>query len=638
MENSLSQFEMLLSSPVWTSKQLGRWLTKRQSQAIKHQPDNEKLIKKVFNKCVILIFLIKMSSLARKKIFSIVEFQQESKWMIFLDKLTSSLNPNILALILLKMSVQELILKEKDCQEFWTPAFKEISEQLSSPIRTDFQDLPLNLLNNLFQEQEVKSKYLTIRTTKNLESKNCPKTCCQSYISSTVSKWGPETIKLKTIKIKLNPTLKQKQILNEFIDTSRYVYNRTLEYINNGEELNEFDLQTKLVTADTKSLYTHNKIIKNYIKKISYEKSELNRRVKKLEKMEDKSKKIEIAELKSKIARLGKLIKQEKDDLGVVMKDLPLQKNPLIYDFELVTPKDIRDSAVARCCSAIKSGLTNLQNGNIKFFNMKYKKKTEPRQSIELTKKLISIRNGTVKICPSRFETDKFIKMNGKKNCKKYRNLVINHNCDLVREKNEFWLHVASDLAEEEAVPIENFCGVDPGVRTFATTYNKDGSSTEYLQKQEFLNRLNMKIKSLKLLRGRHVKKKAFNNIEKKKSNFTDHVHWNVINDLLNKNDLVFMGDIKSHGIVKDSNIHWLNQMFNDLKFYKFKQRLQFKSSVKKKIVILVNEAYTSQGCSNCGSLYKIKSSKVYKCKNCLQIFDRDTNSAKNILMKGFLI
>ena len=56
-----------------------------------------------------------------------------------------------------------------------------------------------------------------------------------------------------------------------------------------------------------------------------------------------------------------------------------------------------------------------------------------------------------------------------------------------------------------------------------------------------------------------------------------------------------------------------------------------FKANVRKKIVILVNEAYTSEGC---GNLYKIKSSKIYKCKKCFEIFDRDTNSAKNINCK----
>jgi IS605 OrfB family transposase len=244
---------------------------------------------------------------------------------------------------------------------------------------------------------------------------------------------------------------------------------------------------------------------------------------------------------------------------------------------------------------------------------------------------------------------EKFIKMNGKKNYKKHRNLKIKHNCDLVMEKNEFWLHVVVDInLSDESVHISNFCGVDPGVRTFATTYNKDGSSTEYLQKQDVLVRLNLKIKALKMIRHnrplpfnflrKRVKKISFNKLEKRKKDFINHLHWRTINDLLDKNDLIFMGDIKSHGIVKNSKKHKLNQAINDLNFFQFKQRLMFKANVRKKIVILVNEAYTSQGCSSCGSLYKINSDKVYRCKKCLEIFDRDTNSAKNILMKGFLM
>ena len=80
-----------------------------------------------------------------------------------------------------------------------------------------------------------------------------------------------------------------------------------------------------------------------------------------------------------------------------------------------------------------------------------------------------------------------------------------------------------------------------------------------------------------------------------------------------------------------------LNRNINDLKFFKFKERLLFKASEKHKRIVLVNEAYTSQTCCFCGSMYKPGCSKIYECKSCNKRIDRDINASKNILMKGIL-
>ena len=110
------------------------------------------------------------------------------------------------------------------------------------------------------------------------------------------------------------------------------------------------------------------------------------------------------------------------------------------------------------------------------------------------------------------------------------------------------------------------------------------------------------------------------------------------LNKLLNTNDIIFMGDIKSHNIVKNHKNKKLNQNFNDMKFNVFKKRLLYKANVKMKRVFLINESYTTQVCSSCGNLWKgIGSSKEYECQRCDLYCDRDINSAKNICMKGII-
>ena len=74
------------------------------------------------------------------------------------------------------------------------------------------------------------------------------------------------------------------------------------------------------------------------------------------------------------------------------LKDVPYKKNPLVYEFETKTPKDIRDCAVKQVVDAYKTAIINLTNGNIRFFNIANKKKTAPRQTLEITKKLIKMK------------------------------------------------------------------------------------------------------------------------------------------------------------------------------------------------------------------------------------------------------
>ena len=74
------------------------------------------------------------------------------------------------------------------------------------------------------------------------------------------------------------------------------------------------------------------------------------------------------------------------------------------------------------------------------------------------------------------------------------------------------------------------------------------------------------------------------------------------------------------------------------LKFYIFKQRLLYKAEKADKKIFFIPEPYTTQGCSKCGNLYNIGKSKIYECKNCDLVCDRDVNSAKNIGMKGIIM
>ena len=57
-------------------------------------------------------------------------------------------------------------------------------------------------------------------------------------------------------------TNQQRMIIDEWINTSRYVYNKTINLINNGHPIDHFQLRDKLVTENTKK---DNKEYKDFI-------------------------------------------------------------------------------------------------------------------------------------------------------------------------------------------------------------------------------------------------------------------------------------------------------------------------------------------------------------------------------------
>lgn len=617
-KKTLSQLEKLLSSLVSTPKRLENFLTVRKSQATKHLPDKEKLIEKVFKRCM---EMFQNTVVPGNRILSTLGSLQKNKWMTFLDKLNTCVDLNILTTFLFKTLVQESILSEKDYVEFWTPAYKEMSEKLWLPTETGYVDLDLNSSNRLLQNQVEKLQSLTVTHTP-LHNQNLLKTCLQSSISSHVDKWGEEATlqkekNLRTIMLKLKPTETQIKLIEEIFDVTRYLYNKTNALLKKDISLrtNKQDLRDKFVTKETKkgrASYINSlpELEKNYF----LGKETLN----------------ENEKLFYSVQRLN-LFKKQKEDL----KKEKYKTNPEIRDFEKRVSKTIRDNAVRNACSDYISAVSNLKNGNIKFFNISYKKKSSPRKCAELSKNDIKMVNSKIQISPSFLGEHCTFKL-GKRNTKKYGKCLINNHCDLIKRNSGYYIGLLLPVDKKENSNFKKICGIDPGVRTFLTSYGTEGVK-EYKHDEKYLEKLDKLLKTLKKRKTKRLRKKTLTKIDKKKENFINDLHWKTINTLL-KEDVIFFGDIKSHGISKNGKNRTLNRRINNLKFFVFKQRLKYKAELLHKKVVFVNEAFTTQCCSKCGNLWKeIGTSEIYNCVKCKTIYGRDINSAKNILMKGLL-
>ena len=560
----------------------------------------------------------------------------------------SSTNSTILTQFLFKTLVQELI--ARDCRKFWTPAYKELSNKLPLPVKTSVVDSNLTAV-----EKETLKKSSCLITSKTNLTHN------MSYELSTSSvsdEWSEDLSKnypkFKSLKIQVELTPEQKVLFNEYYGVFRYVHNKTLERIKYGGEFwNPKTLRDLLVTTETKknsNTYKYYTIEKNRLKQ-------------KLDDETDEAKKTE----------LNLLLAELNSALTEALKDVKAVRNPYVLDWETNFPKDVRENAVNKVCNSYQTATANLKSGNIRSFDISFMKKSNNYKTFELSSRQLYVKNAD--ICLPCFKGCPILKVtnNSRKELIK-NNIVVNHNCDFIYSKGKYWIVIPISIKferipnKEQKFSKQKYTAIDLGLVKLATTFN-NRVSTEYKHDRELLKRYNDKIRMFKskrtkqerlaqyhnklaqldrncsnyrklkkkLKRSRCIKKRVFNKLEKKKKDYVDHLHWILIREIFKENDVIFLGDINSHSIVKGNKNKLLNQEMNDMKFYVLKSRFLYKSRMEGKKIVLVNESYTSQGCSVCGQLKKIKYLRIYNCQNCNTISDRDINAAKNILMKGIM-
>jgi transposase len=186
---------------------------------------------------------------------------------------------------------------------------------------------------------------------------------------------------------------------------------------------------------------------------------------------------------------------------------------------------------------------------------MKYRKKTNKQQGIELDPSQISIVNGTFKILPRTFGESCYLKIHNRMKKKLLKNNIqINHNVEIIRNNNrEYFLYlVTPTVTKEKNRKPERVAGIDLGIRTFATVFSntlenemtRETKVYEYNHRIELIKKLNDKMDFLKSIKK--IQKRKMCKVEKRKKNVVDSLHWDFINDILKNNDIILLGLIKS--------------------------------------------------------------------------------------------
>lgn len=246
----------------------------------------------------------------------------------------------------------------------------------------------------------------------------------------------------------------------------------------------------------------------------------------------------------------------------------------------------------------------------------------------------------------------------------------IQHDVKIVRERiGHYYLCVSWKSEREAHTPTQRVVALDPGVRTFQTCYDPDGYVVEFgngdcvkLRNQHVsmdrtqsgVDHLKTRLKAAKQDHDKALCKRlkqrisrmtrALQRKRKKIQNRVGEMHNKVIKFLDVNYDTVLLPSFEVSNMVRKKRAKRQRKLgkksvreMMSWQHYKFKARLKQRLGDR---VVIVDEAYTSKTCGNCGTLnHKLGGSKRFTCGSCGLQADRDTHAARNILLKniGFI-
>ncbi len=294
-------------------------------------------------------------------------------------------------------------------------------------------------------------------------------------------------------------------------------------------------------------------------------------------------------------------------------------------------PYQIKSIAVKDACKAVSNAkLKYKQTGVVSRF--KFKSRKDLKQSCYIPKSAVSEKGIYHTILGSCLYAEMLPK--------NFRD------CRLVCAYSDYYLVLPSESLQLETEKQGRVVALDPGIRTFLTFYSE--LSFGWLGKNA-----NMKIQKLCFKLGdicsgiskttgqtKRRLKKAANRIRAKIKNLVSELHKKTAKFLVDNFDVILLPTFETSQMAKKGKrrIHSksVRQMLT-LSHYQFKQFIKHKAFEHNKVVIDVNEAYTSKTVSWTGEVVKIGGSKIIKSPSTGKKMDRDLNGARLIFLRALV-
>jgi IS605 OrfB family transposase len=307
------------------------------------------------------------------------------------------------------------------------------------------------------------------------------------------------------------------------------------------------------------------------------------------------------------------------------------------FDFNMRVMTHILDGAIRLAVANYKSAITNFKNGHIRHFRIRYWRHNKLNKILDID---LQYFRGAM-ICPSVFKKPIYCELDNKEfDLNKIQN-EYKAECKIQYNKleNKFYLFVP-EYVKTTINKNKKIISLDPGIRTFMT-----GLSEKEVIKlgTNVSDKIKSKLRQTNTIEKNDnipnkIKKKYEKRNNKKITNLVTEMHWKTIKYLIDNYSSILIGNMSVKGIVcnKTSKLTKMTKVIAQrMSFYTFRQRLEYKCESNRIHYKVVDERYTSKVCSNCGYIKKdLGGNKIYDCKSCKKIMDRDIQGCRGILIK----
>jgi transposase len=398
-----------------------------------------------------------------------------------------------------------------------------------------------------------------------------------------------ENTVIRSKKIKLLPTSLQKKQLTKWNHHHRYTYNKTISIMNDDDDNIE-------------------PAFKNYYKTYGNEKNE------------------------NYYVRRTHTIFYNKLELRNMIT--PVDKCSRIK-WILETPKSIRESAVFEAHKNLTSAFTNLCNGHIKKFNLRFKNRRSISWSYRISHDSLKAYGKYIGI----YEMSSGMKIKSTESINE-----INHDSEIYYDGLNYYIIIPYTKTINRNDCKNWFCASDPGNRKFQVIYSPDedehiiignrcsSKMYDYLLYLDYLLSKKCNVRNEK-------KSKLIKKLRIKINNMQKELHYKLANYMCKNYENIYISKLtKGNDIINKKNRIINKSVVRKmvvLGHCKFIERLKTKAEEYTKTKLhIITEEYTSQECLSCRQRTKTKN-ETYKCIFCNYTIDRDILGSVNILLKN---
>ncbi|WP_082786999.1 RNA-guided endonuclease InsQ/TnpB family protein [Ferrovum sp. PN-J185] len=192
-----------------------------------------------------------------------------------------------------------------------------------------------------------------------------------------------------------------------------------------------------------------------------------------------------------------------------------------------------------------------------------------------------------------------------------------------------WYLNIVIDIPETEARPIQSGVGIDLGLKDFATL-----STGEKIASERQYRKLESRLGIAQRARKKRTAARIHAKIANRRKDFNHKLSTRIVREF----DYIAVGNVNAAGLAKTS----MAKSVLDASWSFFRNTLAYKAVRHGAWFEEVNERFTTQVCSCCGSVSQSSPKgradlgmRSWTCLDCGVEHDRDVNAALNILYKS---